>query len=185
MNGNEQTEKLLLIQFKKETLEKAITGAKLASLAASTFFPLFIILDYFIYPELFFQFLVIRITVVAASLVNYILAKNWISAKYARELTMLEYLICSLAIVIMVHITGDYSTPYYAGINLVILAFLFIAPLDLKRTAVICIITYAAYLIPIVALQEIENPSILLNNNFFLIATMMVVVLSSPPAGSV
>ncbi len=179
MNGREQPEDLLLIQFKKETLEKAITGVKLASLAASIFFPLFIILDYFVYPELFFQFLVIRITVVAASLVNYLLAKNRIAAKYARELTMLEYLICSLAIVIMVHITGGYSSPYYAGINLVIIAFLFIAPLDLKRTAIVCIIAYAAYLVPILVRQNIENLSVFLNNNFFLIATMLVVVLSS------
>jgi len=179
MSGNEQPENLLLIQFKKETLEKAITGTKLASLAASTFFPLFIILDYFVYPELFFQFLVIRIAVVAASLANYLLAKNRIGTKYARELTMLEYLICSLAIVIMVHITGDCSSPYYAGINLVILAFLFIAPLDLKRTAIVCIIAYAAYLAPILIRQHIENISVLLNNNFFLIATMLVVVLSS------
>lgn len=179
MSSNEQPENLLLIQFKKETLEKAIAGTKLASLSASIAFPLFIILDYFVYPELFVQFLVIRIAVVAASLANYLLAKSRIAARYARELAMLEYLICSLSIVIMVHIADGYLSIYYAGINLVLIVFLFMTPLDLKRTAAVCITVYAAYLGPILVRQDIENLSVFLNNNFFLIATMMLVSISS------
>lgn len=179
MNSNEQAENLQLRQFAKETLVHAISGAKLASLAASIAFPLFSILDYFVYPKLFVQFLVIRIAVVAASLVNYLLAKSRIAAKYARELAMLEYLICSLSIVIMVHIADGYLSIYYAGINLVLIVFLFMTPLDLKRTTAVCITVYAAYLGPILVLQDIENPSIFLNNNFFLIATMVLVSFSS------
>ncbi len=92
---------------------------------------------------------------------------------------MLEYLVCGLSIIIMVHLVGGYLTPYYAGINLVLLAFISILPLDAKRTAIICAIIYAAYIIPILALQKIDNLPILLNNNFFLLATIVLVFLSS------
>ena len=42
--------------------------------------------------------------------------------------------ICGLSIVLMVHLTGGYASGYYAGINLVLLGFIFILPVDTERT---------------------------------------------------
>jgi putative nucleotidyltransferase with HDIG domain len=75
--------------------------------------------------------------------------------------------------------TGGYLSPYYAGINLVLIAFIFLVPLDVKRTAITCGIIYATYIVPILFFQQIENFSAFMNNNFFLTSTIVIVILSS------
>ncbi|UCF99255.1 MAG: response regulator [Spirochaetaceae bacterium] len=92
---------------------------------------------------------------------------------------MIEYLVCGLSITVMVHMVGGYLSPYYAGINLVLLAFISILPLDTRRTIIICAIIYAAYIVPILLRQPIDDLAILLNNNFFLLCTIALVILSS------
>ena len=62
---------------------------------------------------------------------------------------------------------------------MVLLAFLFILPMSAERTAMVCLIIYLAYLLPILALQRIERLDTFLNNNFFLLFTMALVVISS------
>ena len=90
-----------------------------------------------------------------------------------------EYLAGGLSIVLMVHISGGYASTYYAGIIMVLLAFIFILPMNAKRTAIVCSVIYISYIVPIIALQRIEHLNIFLNNNFFLLSTILLVVLSS------
>jgi response regulator RpfG family c-di-GMP phosphodiesterase/signal transduction histidine kinase len=79
----------------------------------------------------------------------------------------------------MVHLGGGYVSPYYAGVILPLIAFIFIIPLDARRTAVICALLYAMYILPILFFQHIEHFDIFLNNNFFLLSTIIMVVVSS------
>jgi response regulator RpfG family c-di-GMP phosphodiesterase/signal transduction histidine kinase len=166
-------------QFTVETCEKAIRDTKTTAMVASIAFSLFGLLDYALYPDYFVQLIVIRIGVVISNIFVFLLIRTEFGARSARQIAMAEYLICGLSIVLMVHLVGGYLTPYYAGINLVLLAFISILPLDAKRTIIICGIIYAAYIIPILIRQRIDDLAILLNNNFFLLSTIALVILSS------
>ena len=179
ISNNQHVDTELKHQFTKETCEKAIRDTKLTAIVASIAFPLFGLLDYALYPDLFVQLILIRAGVVVANSFIFLLIQTKFGSRFPQEIAMLEYLVCGLSITIMVHLVGGYLTPYYAGINLVLLAFISILPLDAKRTAIICVIIYAAYIIPILASQKIDNLPILLNNNFFLLATIVLVLLSS------
>ena len=166
--------------FERETSEKAIRDTKIASLAAASIFPVFVILDNFIYPDLALTFLMIRLVVVAVGVGVFFLMNTQFGARFAREFSMFEYVLFSGSISVMVHLDGGYASPYYAGINLILIAFLFILPLDVRRTAIVCAIVYATYIVPILSIgREITDLPLFMNNNFFLLATMVLVILSS------
>ena len=165
--------------FEQETVQKSVADTKIAAIAASIAIPLFGILDYFMYPQMFTTFLLIRAAVVVGSMVIFLVTHTKFGKRYPRELGMLEYLLCCACVVLMVHLTEGYMSPYYAGINIVFIVFLAILPMDFRRAGVICALVYAAYIVPILILQRIENLALFANNNFFLLATIILVILSS------
>jgi response regulator RpfG family c-di-GMP phosphodiesterase/signal transduction histidine kinase len=165
--------------FSTETLDKAIGDVRLTTIVASIAFALFNIVDYIAYRDIYFLLTILRIGVIVLNLIIFAIMHTELGKRYPLHFSMLEYLICGLSIVSMVHLSGGYASPYYAGINLVMLAFIFLLPLDARLTAIICLILYAAYIIPIVAMQKIERRDVFFNNNFFLLATCIVVIISA------
>jgi response regulator RpfG family c-di-GMP phosphodiesterase/signal transduction histidine kinase len=166
-------------KFAVEAQEKALKDTKLTAKVACVAYPLFLVVDYFLYPGIFSTLLFIRLSFVGFSLVILLLTATRLGEKNAFLLGMLEYLFGGLTIVLMVHLAGGYTSEYYAGINLVLLGFIFILPLNAIRTAIVCVLLYAAYIIPILLLQRIERWDVFLNNNFFLVATILLVILSA------
>ncbi len=175
----EKTNPALLNGFLQETQEKAVGDTKLTTVVASVAFALFNALDYFVYPQLYVSFLLIRMGVILSSLLIFFVVQSKIGRKFSLEFAMLEYLVCGLAIVWMVHLAGGYVSPYYAGINLVLLGFIFILSVDALRTLIICTILYATYIVPIIAFQKVTDIALALNNNFFLLSTIILVIISA------
>ena len=165
--------------FLNETLSLARRHTQRAAWFSAAVFPLFLLLDWQMYPQYVREFLIIRASVVVISLIVIGLTRTSLGVRYPRELGVFEYLLSCGAIVVMVHIAGGYSSPYYAGVNLVLIAFLFILPLDPVRTIIVCFVIYLAYLVPILVRQPIRDIPIFMNNNFFLFFTMVLVSMSS------
>lgn len=169
----------LVQEFRKESAQKAIRDTKTATVVGSFLFPLFSVLDYFVYPQHYFEFLAIRAAVVVICMAILGLMHTKLGKAYPKEFGVFSYIVCCLSIVLMVHRAGGYLSPYYAGINLVLIIFLAILPMDLWRTVIICTVAYAAYIAPIIVFQPIKNLSIFLNNNFFFLTTIILVIISS------
>jgi response regulator RpfG family c-di-GMP phosphodiesterase/signal transduction histidine kinase len=169
----------LLAAFEKETHEKALLDITNSVWISSVGFSLFIVLDYFIYTRLFLLFLAIRIGVVAANAIVFLTLRTSFARRHPREIAMIQYLVYGIAVIVMIHLAEGHASPYYAGLNVILLSSLFILPLDRRRMTIICALIYALYLLPILILQRIENFSIFLNNNFFLLATIAFSIISS------
>ena len=165
--------------FEQELAEKAQRDTRISTIMASILFPLFGVLDAYVYPNTIRELYLIRGGVILISAVVFALSFTTLGKKHSRRLGMLEFFTGTLSIVLMVHITEGYLSPYYAGINLVLIIFLAILPLDPVRTGLVCAVTYAAYIIPIAVVGNITNVAVLLNNNFFFVSTIVLVVLSS------
>jgi len=165
--------------FEQELVKKAERDTRISTVIASVLFMAFGLLDVYMYPSYLRELFIIRGGVVLISAVVLTLSLALPDDRYARRLGMAEYLTCTLAIVLMVHITDGYLSPYYAGINLVLIVFLAILPLDPMRAGIVCVVTYGAYIIPIALVGNISEVAILLNNNFFFLSTIVLVVLSS------
>ena len=175
----EEYEHELAQAYETEEIARAVHNTRLAAVAASIAITAFYALDYILYPHDRIVFLLLRAAVVGLSALVYVLTFSALGKKLSRELGMIEYLIVSSVVVVMVHMTGGYESLYYAGINVVLIALLFILPLDVRRTALICGVVYAGYIVPILVRQKIEDLPTFLNNNFFLLSTMVLVILSS------
>lgn len=169
----------LVQAFENEQIAKAQRDTRIGAIIASILFSLFGLLDPFVYPEHLSELLTIRGGVVVASLAIFALSFTTPGKQHSRVLGMILYLVSTLSIVMMVHLTEGYLSPYYAGINLALIVFVAILPLDGLRAGIICAITYAAYIIPIIVMGNVDDVAILLNNNFFFLSTIVLVVLSS------
>jgi response regulator RpfG family c-di-GMP phosphodiesterase/signal transduction histidine kinase len=169
----------LVQEFKKESTLKAVSNTKTATLAASIAFPAYSFLDYFVYPDNYFEFLLIRAAVVVICMSVFGVMHTKFGKTYPKEIGVFAYIVCCLSIILMIHRVGGYLSPYYAGINLVLIIFLAVLPLDPRRTTIICTVAYAAYILPIVFFQSIDNMAIFLNNNFFFLTTIILVIISS------
>ena len=167
------------LAFQKETDDRIAKETQRGVLHTLYMYPLFIPLDFLVYPEHASAFAIIRFGVVALSLAVYFLMRVPAVRRQAVVVAMTSYLYCMVAIVLMVHIADGYASPYYAGINLVLIMFMFVLPLTLLQTATINAIVYSSYLIPIVAKGNISDLAVFTANNFFLISTMVLVSLSS------
>ena len=154
----------LRTQFENEEREKAIRDTRNSTVVASLLFLAFIVLDYFAFPRLFTIFVLIRLGVVILNMLIFILTRTQAGKGRPFPLAMAVYLTCALPIVFMVHLSGGYASTYYAGVNLVLVGFLFIIPIGAKRTTIVCFVVFAAYVIPIVFLQKVEHFDVFLNN---------------------
>ena len=113
---NDGDARVLLSEFDREARQKVSRDTRTGAIAACMFVP-FGILDYFAFPHLFITFLLIRVAVVAISMVVFLFTRSRLGTSHPFFLGMLEFLIGGLSIVLMVHLSGGYTSTYYAGIT--------------------------------------------------------------------
>lgn len=166
-------------EYARETHERIIRDTRRGVLHTLYMYPMFIPLDFLVYPGVAPLFSAIRLAVVALSVAVHFLMRVPAIQRHASLVAMFSYFYCMLAIVLMVHLADGYSSPYYAGVNLVLIAFMFILPLTLKQTAIVNVAVYACYIVPILIRGGIDDLALLANNNFFLLSTMILVSVSS------
>ncbi len=166
-------------EYLEEQKDRALRNSRIAAIFAAIAIMIFAILDTVVYPELVRDFLYIRITVVAVSMILF--ALTWIpgARNFGCEIGMVQYVVTALSIVLMIHLSEGYLSPYYAGINVILIVFLAILPMDHIRAMVICSIIYIAYLFPILIRGNITEWAVFAGNNSFLLATIVLAVVSS------
>ncbi|MBI4208197.1 MAG: response regulator [Deltaproteobacteria bacterium] len=89
------------------------------------------------------------------------------------------FLVGAGTISVMVQITGGGESPYYAGLNLYILALALLMPWRLKYSAITCSLIYVSYLIPSLIIYGIQDRALFVNNNFFLLSTIVIALAST------
>jgi GAF domain-containing protein/CheY-like chemotaxis protein len=143
--------------------------------------PLFGFLDYIIAPpELLFSFLSLRLAAAVMLLGTLFVIYPTIGKKYPVFLGMLGPSIVGGSISLMIFIyLGGYESPYYAGLNLVILAVTLVMPFSMIESAITCSLVYATYLIPVLLFDKISSPEVFVNNNFFILGTIIIALTSS------
>jgi len=142
--------------------------------------PLFAFLDLVFVPtDLFFRFLVLRLSTSLILLLILFLAYPTLGKKSPRVLGVIGPPIVGASISIMTRDLGGYVSPYYAGLNLVILGVSLVLPFSVKETAITCGLIYGSYVLPILCLDQITQPNLFINNNFFLLGTIAIALTSS------
>ncbi|MGB3941871.1 MAG: HAMP domain-containing sensor histidine kinase [Candidatus Manganitrophaceae bacterium] len=165
--------------FKKYLLETNVLRVRIACILGFTLVPLFSLLDYLTIPDYFRTFLFIRLTCFFVIFFLFLLSFTAIGKKNMNLLGAATAIMIGVTISLMVQYYGGYESPYYAGLNLVILGVSMLFAWGLKMMAAVCLTIYASYLIPVMLFDRIDHPEIFINNNAFLLATISIALTSA------
>ena len=102
-------------------------------------------MDYFVYPQLFRDLLLSRLLNDLAVLPIFLLLFSEFGRRHIRIVGNLWPLVPAINISWMVMISEGWSSPYYAGLNLVIAVTCILMPFTLREALVICLIILALY----------------------------------------
>src|SRR6185437_3652468 len=163
--------------------------AKIGYLLPLALVPAALSLDYFVYPELLGALLKSRLLCNLALLPCYLMLFTRYGPRNLSWLGNLWLMAPMLVICWMIYASEGANSPYYAGLNLVMLAGCLLTTYNARRATVFCGFTVVSYGVacylhklapPASTLHKstLCNGSLLFNNIYFLIATGAVSVTS-------
>ncbi len=154
--------------------------SKIAALTALIMIPAGITLDYVVYPHLLGTFLSLRLVcdiIIGALFLSY---ATEIGRRHLRLISYLWLLSAQVMICYMIAATEDPISPYYAGLNLAMMAAGIILPTTAKETLFFCVSTLILYFLTFLTqLPGSDDFHLVYNNAYFLILTGAISVLSA------
>jgi PAS domain S-box-containing protein len=132
-------------------------------------------LDYLVTPENFTKFLVYRVVAASVGITAYMILKKIKDKNRIVQLAaiVVAILIPSIMVESMIVSFGGHSSPYYAGMIVVIIFALGFIPISVRLTAASLGMVYGIYLFPIILFDNITNVKVFINNNMFLMASAL------------
>jgi signal transduction histidine kinase len=157
--------------------QQRIQTGKVASALVVLLMPAGLCLDYFVYPESIIDFLWIRLACSALVGIVWLLHTVSFGRRHFRFVNSLIPALPSLAIAWMIYKTEGPASPYYAGLNLILLAISVLVHWNVVESmfalgVVMVLYLTACFLQP----GPIKETGILVNNVYFLTTTGLVVV---------
>lgn len=168
---------LLPATWQESLLQQNRTAARTMLWIVAALYPLFGVLDYLVAPpESLNLLLASRAVVTLATFAMFPLIRGRLFARYPQWVTAAYMLLCAFGIGLMVVVMGGLASPYYAGLNLAMIAtgLLFVWPPATVLTTHLLIV--AAYLLPNIALGLIGDPFAAFTNFLFLGSTAAIVI---------
>jgi signal transduction histidine kinase/ActR/RegA family two-component response regulator len=161
---------------RRSFLNRAVS---IGAVLAITLVPLFSVLDYHFKHAHFWTFFQIRIMVVFAALCVLKLAETKFGHRNPYWLGAVLTLVVGGSIALMCTLDMGPEDPYYAGINLPVLAFGILFPMTVLEGMLVAFLVWFIYFIPNLLICRPEQISIFLNNNFFMISTIVISLVAS------
>jgi len=168
----------LLYSYRKYENLLRVKSSTTGCILSIILMPSGLLLDYFSYPNLFYELLNVRIVSWFIMLLilgtHYTkLGKNNITLLMFSWITLDQIFMCYL-----IFLTEKYLSHYYAGLNLVILFISIILPLKFYEITSICLMTLGLYFLAAWD-SKIENFGILFSNVYFILVTSIISITAS------
>lgn len=156
-------------------------SSRLMNLMAVIFFPLFSVLDYFAQSNYFKILSIIRFSTSAVYFLLYMNRKKTLLLEhpFAYSLTVLG--LGSLSITVMCLVMNGYESPYYAGVNLVMLTAVMLFSWGPRRMFIAATLITGIYFVCVLAQADfsIQHPELFLNNAYFILSTAAIGITSA------
>lgn len=167
----------LIREFRKEEEPVVRERVALILILGGALVPLFGFLDWLLFPEKLQPLLAIRFAAAALCWILYGINRRWNWGYRSHILGTLGFYVVGLSIVKMIHDTGAYSTPYYAGLNLVLLTFCVVLPVDYRWLATHCLTLYAVYTVSVLLFGRQPRMNLFIGNNLFVLGTLVIILI--------
>ncbi len=174
-------ERLLRRRYHETDRGFRVGQAKVGCILVLICMPLGVSLDWFVYPKLIPALLADRILCDIAVLPVYLLLRTPRGRDWIRVLGFIWPLFPAISISWMVYHTFGVASPYYAGLNLVMIVACLLMPYTLKESLGVCLATLATYLAAS-ALHPghtVEAAGLAFNNIYFMAITALICVTAS------
>jgi signal transduction histidine kinase len=168
----------LALLYEDEARSLLVNRLRLCCWLAMMLIPVFVALDYVMHPQLLRVFVTIRMTILAGAVLALSALRSRIGTRYVGTLSLCMFLLTGLGIVLMTSFNGGGSSPYYAGVNLVMLAGAVLMPWELSISVACCVTLVAAYTLSSLAWAGVPDPRVFVGNLFFLFSTAIITVVS-------
>lgn len=153
-----------------------IYNFKVACVLGIFLMPAGIVLDYFVYPKMLVRFLELRLisSVMIAVFMGVLLTP--FARKHYRVLGVALALLPTSFLSGMIYQTDGASSPYYAGLNLVVLVVGFVMHWTFRESLIAVLLVIGMYIIACLANGPILHRGEFINNIYFLVLTGIIVV---------
>lgn len=169
--------------YKAEDLKLRLRRSKIGCILGATMTPSSAFLDYLVYPEFFATFLEIRLLVTLLILGLFALHYVEFGKKHVVYLTLLLTMLINGYIGILIFYADGSASPYYSGLNLVILAAGVLFPWRVRETLFLSLYTLVVFISACLlhgsAQGQVENLQLLFNNGFFIFMLGLISTTSS------
>ncbi len=174
---NSADDKLLWEAYQETDRDLRVRSTKAGCILALILMPAGSSLDYFVYPELFWLIFRARIVCDLVLLPIFALLFTKLGRKYVRVLSALWVLSPMITICWMVYASEGAMSPYYAGLNLMIIVTCQLLPYTIIEALVYCAVVLVCYVIACLAHvgAQIET-SVLYNNVYFIVLTAIICI---------
>jgi len=162
------------VRFRKDQAPLIVFRVDVILVLGIVLVPMFGIIDYFLYPQMFSRFMSYRLMASLACLVLFLINRRWSLGHRSLYLGLIAFYAVGLGIVKMILDLGGYSTPYYAGLNLVFIGFSVMLPVGLSTILLHCAALYLIYLGLVLLFSLPDNPALFISNNMFLASTLLI-----------
>ena len=173
----------LAARYAREVQDALAARLRIACMLGVLLVPAFGLLDAFLYPDVFRTFLEIRLVVVLFLLAVLGVLGSGRGRRHAGALALLAVSVTGLAVVLMTAFVGGGSSPYYAGVNLTMLAAAVLIPFDSGLSIAMVVILIGGYAVLCMSWGGIPDVPVFIGNLFFLGSTGLITVVSHRVAG--
>ena len=171
-------DKKLLSSYLEYDIELRRKGSMTGCILSFVLLPLGISLDYFSYPSVLYELFQIRFVASLLIFGIFLLHYTKVGKRNVNLLILLWTFSVQFGICYMMFITEKFESPYYAGLNLVILFVSILLPLKMSEVLFLCVSTVILY--SLLSIDQFFNFSgSLFNNLFFLSLTSVISITSS------
>ncbi|MCW1884739.1 ATP-binding protein [Luteolibacter flavescens] len=161
--------------FKRYENGVFVTNARRTALLSALFMVAGSTLDWMVFPHKAWQFLLIRIVVALLLCVVFWLLGRFSSERSHRQIAHVLFMLPTVSICWMIAVTGGGNSPYYAGLNLVLLGLSLLLRSSFKDSVVMILLNLACYFCSVWFSSEESITSLLFNNSYFLVVTAVFV----------
>ncbi len=157
-----------------------IRHLKIGCYLVAALMPIGMGLDYFVYPQKIFYFFILRLACAFLAGVVWIILRTTIAEKIHKILCLTIALLPAFFICWMIYATDGADSPYYAGLNLILLAIPLVVrwSIDLSVSASMLVIAMYLTACSLHTPKTLEQHGIFANNIYFLSLTAIIVIVS-------
>ena len=138
--------------------------------------PAGVVLDHFMYPDHFWFFLGLRLGCSMLALIGWVMYRTGLGHGHPQSLGLLLAMLPAFFISWMIYDLGDPVSPYYAGLNLVLVSMALVLRWEVRLGVIASILVLIMFLTASLGHGRIVEPGLFFNNLYFLLLTCVIVI---------